>query len=91
MEDGHQFALNAYRRPIGGGLTGNMVAPPRLQFEGRWRGPDLVMSDEGSFAHAFNPDGTVIANAPVWHPQSDVQPITFTETHWWLTGGACPK
>jgi hypothetical protein len=90
MPDGHEFALRVWRRPIGGGLIGGAVAPPRLQFEGRWQGPDLVMSDEGGFAHAFHPDGTVITNAPVWHPKTDAQPITFTETHCWLTGGACP-
>jgi hypothetical protein len=91
MEDGHEFALRLYRRPPGGGIVGAMIAPPRLQFEGRWQGPDLVMSDGGGFAHAFHPDGSVIAKAPVWHPDVDAVPITFHETHWWLTGGACPK
>jgi hypothetical protein len=89
MEDGHEFAVRVFRRPPGAGFVGNKVAPPRLNFEGRWQGPDLVMSDGGSFAHAFGPDGSVI-EAPKWHPNTGAVPITFHETHWWLSGPACP-
>jgi len=92
MEDGHEFALRLYRRPPFGGVAGGMVAPPRLTFEGRWQGPDLVMSDLGGFAHAFRPDGSVITTAPVWHPETNVVPITFHETSgFWLTAPACPR
>jgi hypothetical protein len=58
MPDGHAFGLEAFRRPVSLG-TGGSVAPPRLHFSGHWQGPDLVMTDQGSLAHAFKPDGTL--------------------------------
>ena len=71
--------------------TASMVAPPRLEFEGRWQGPNLVMTDKGGFAHAFNPDGTLNEAAKTWHPRTGEVPITLTERYWGLvTGPPCP-
>jgi hypothetical protein len=43
-----------------------------LSFRGVWKNPDLILSDEGSFIRAFNPDGTWTpgdhANRPAGQP-----------------------
>ena len=91
MEDGHPFGLRLFRRRPAIS-TSSMIAPPRLQFTGRWQGPDLVMDDEGSFAHAFTPDGSVITTGAKWHPRTSTVPITFHERSWGLvTAPPCPS
>jgi hypothetical protein len=90
MEDGHPFNLDIFRRRASLGTSG-MVAPPRLQFEGRWQGPNLVMTDKGGFAHAFNPDGTLNEKGGTWHSRSGAVPITFTEQNWGaISAPRCP-
>jgi hypothetical protein len=86
------FSLEVWRRKALGRITGpTTVAPPRLHFDGRWDGPNLVMDDTGSFSHAFKPDGTLNENAGTWHPKMGAVPITFTETHWgFISAPPCP-
>src|SRR5947209_15994060 len=50
MAEGHDFNLRVFRRPRFAVSTSQMVAPPRSQFAGHWRGADLVMNDNGSFS-----------------------------------------
>jgi hypothetical protein len=85
------FSLEVWRRRAFGNLTSNTtVGPPEVHFDGRWEGPNLVMTDTGGFAHAFNPDGTVNEKAPHWHPKTAAVPVTFTETGFWLLPPKCP-
>jgi hypothetical protein len=32
---------------------------PKLQLFGKWDNPNLVMDDQGSLSHAFEPDGSL--------------------------------
>jgi hypothetical protein len=85
MADGQAFGLRVFRRVAFGDFTGRgPIDNPRLQFSGHWQGPDLVMDDGGSFAHAFAPDGTLLAKAAIWHPHTSAVRITFTERYWGL-------
>jgi hypothetical protein len=59
--------------------------PPKLDFAGRWVGPNLVMDDKGSTAAAFLSDGTPNPRPGARGPK---QPVTFVETSWWL-GSPC--
>jgi len=59
--------------------------PPKLDFAGRWVGPNLVMDDKGSTVSAFLADGTLNPHPGARGPK---QPITFVETSWWL-GSPC--
>ncbi len=84
--DGHTFALSLHeRRAWWTGTDGN----PRLSFSGRWVGPNLVMSDDASIAHAFLPDGSLSSDTGSWHPTTGALPITLTETRWWPGGADC--
>lgn len=84
MDEGHEFNMRVFRRSRLSLSTNSTVAPPRLQFAGHWRGSDLVMDDQGSFSHAFNPDGTLNPDAPNWHPKTGDVSVTFTEQYWGL-------
>ena len=86
--DGHAFRLSAYHRPIS---WFNNDRRPRLSFSGQWVGPNLVMSDDGSIAHAFLPNGTLSADTSTWHPKTGALPITLTETTSWFGGADCAK
>ena len=86
--DGHAFRLSAYHRPIS---WFNNDRRPRLSFSGQWVGPNLVMSDDGSIAHAFLPNGTLSADTSTWHPKTGALPITLTETSSWFGGADCAK
>jgi hypothetical protein len=88
MPDGHEFGMNIFRRLAFN--LGGPIGPPRLEFKGRWQGPNLVMDDKGGFLHAFNPDGSVNMNSHNWHNNAGAVPITFTETPFSLTPPACP-
>jgi hypothetical protein len=86
--DGHAFSFSAYNRPIS---WFNNDRRPRLSFSGQWVGPNLVMSDNGSIAHAFLPDGTLSADTSSWHPKAGAFPLTLTETSLWSGGANCAK
>lgn len=90
MDEGHAFYLQAFRRPRFALSTNSMVAPPRLQFAGHWRGADLVMDDQGSFRDAFNADGALNPNARAVPLPTSAIPITFTEHYWgFVSSPAC--
>jgi hypothetical protein len=59
--------------------------PPKLDFTGRWAGPNLVLDDKGTVERAFRPDGSLNPKPGAPGPK---QPITFVETHWWF-GSPC--
>jgi hypothetical protein len=84
MDEGHAFNLRVFRRPRFALSINSVVAPPRLQFAGRWRGADLVMDDQGSFNRAFNPDGTLNPNPGDRYSETRGIPITFSEHFWGL-------
>lgn len=84
MEDGHEFNLRLFRRVRLALSTNSMVADPRLQLSGHWRGPSLVMDDEGSFARKFNSDGTLNSERESGPKAATAVPITFNEEHWGL-------
>jgi hypothetical protein len=86
--DGHAFRFTAYNQPI---LWFNNDRRPQLSFSGQWVGPNLVMSDDGSIAHAFLPDGTLSTDKSSWHPKTGALPVTLTETSLWSGGADCAK
>ena len=88
--DGHDFHLSAYHRPLFWSFSDAKTWLPKLSLRGRWVGPNLVMSDEGSFAHAFLPDGSLNTIPPNWYPKVNGVPITLTETGW-TWGYRCPQ
>jgi len=55
--DGHSFQISAYHRPFAWQYR-REDRRPALSFTGKWVGPNLDMSDDGSIARAFQPDGT---------------------------------
>ncbi|SDT44929.1 hypothetical protein [Bradyrhizobium canariense] len=87
--DRHAFRLRAYYRPVFWNFTGQIEQPPRLTFAGRWSGPDLTMTDEGSFDRAFAPDGSLNLHPSGRRVAGGVVPVTFTESAWWF-GPSCP-
>jgi hypothetical protein len=91
--DGRDFHLSAYHRPVGWQFSGSQNWQPRLSLSGRWVGPDLVMNDQGSLAHAFLPDGTLNTKATSWYSKTDPGiAVTLTERAWWWGGNVdCPK
>jgi len=56
--NGKGMSLKLYRRLWYYGLVGQSDHRPRLEFDGRWQNPDLVMDDGGSLSQAFLPDAT---------------------------------
>jgi len=51
---------------------------PRLELNGRWQNPNLVMDDHSSIARAFQPDGTVYHGSGANRPYlTEIVPITF--------------
>ncbi len=86
--DGHMFSFSAHRRPPFASTIADHR--PRLNFSGRWDGPNLQMNDEGSITAAFLADGSVSSAAAGSRSKQDAVPITFTETTWWI-GGSCDK
>jgi hypothetical protein len=87
--DGQMFHISAHHQPILWQFTRDWR--PWLSFSGRWVGPDLVMSDDASIAHAFQPDGALKPDDGRWHPKTGALPITLTEAGWWPGGANCPK
>jgi len=86
--DGHAFHLSAYHRPAFATLTGDRR--PRLEFTGKWAGPNLQMNDEGTITQAFLADGSLSSKPSGAQAKENAVPITFTETTWWV-GGTCTK
>jgi hypothetical protein len=73
--DGEAISLYTYYWPLWyGGFTSDHA--PRLEFQGNWRNPNLVMNDRGSIAKAFQPDGTVYHSGGRMSVP-EVVPITF--------------
>jgi hypothetical protein len=87
--DGHTFHISANHRPVFWQFKQDWR--PWLSFSGQWVGPNLVMSDDASITHAFQPDGTLKPDDGRWHPKTGALPITLTETHWSLGGIDCPR
>ena len=89
--DDQPFHFRVWRRPPGGGVTADLVGPPRLEFAGRWQGPNLVMDDQGSVGRAFNPDATLNPRALRWETRAQAVAVTFAEQNWGLISPpACP-
>jgi hypothetical protein len=88
--DGHTFGFSAYDRPAFWQFSGGHADwRPDLKFSGRWAGPDLVMSDDGTVSRAFLPDGQ-LNRGPLPRTKAPALPVTFHEMNWWLAGRSCP-
>ncbi len=75
--DDKPFTLYAYRRRVGS----TQHLPPKLDFVGRWVGPNLVMQDKGTTAAAFLVDGSLSPRPGAAGP---ARPVTFVEKRWWF-------
>jgi hypothetical protein len=88
--DGRKFSLTARHEQMWRSFT---AAPrqPSLSFTGQWVGPNLVMTDNASIAHAFLPDGSLDTRAKDgWYKKTSTPlPVTFFETTWWWGRPAC--
>jgi hypothetical protein len=42
---------------------------PRINLSGRWNNPDLVMDDQGTLSHAFEPDGSLYKGSMKGRPE----------------------
>lgn len=69
------------------GIVASGPPPPRLDFTGRFEGPDLVMDDRGTLATAFLADGSL---NPRPGPRQAARGIAFRERYW-LIGNPCGK
>ncbi len=76
------FTLYLYKRSVGSSLHN----PPKLRFDGRWVGPNLVMEDKGTVSASFRVDGSLNPHSAGPGP---TQQITFAEHQWWY-GHPCP-
>jgi hypothetical protein len=75
--DGEEIGLYVHRRSYSG--ISPQAAPPKLEFRGHCRNPNLVMDDRGTIAKAFLPDGNVETDRN--HNNNnfpEVVPITFS-------------
>ena len=53
---------------------------PKLQLFGKWDNPNLVMDDQGSLSHAFEPDGSLYTGNFKNRPNSrETVPVTLRE------------
>ena len=88
--NGTRMRLELYRRPWYWSLAGDWDRRPRLELQGRWENPDLVMNDGGSFAAAFLPDGRVY-DGPARNQPKPGAPIAvvFHEVPWSVMRPAC--
>ncbi len=85
--NGKAMRLEFYRRPWYWRWAGTWDRRPRLDLNGRWQNPDLVMDDGGTLSQAFRADGTLYQGPPNPRPAARVKlPIVFHETGWlgWL-------
>jgi hypothetical protein len=76
--DNKPFTLYAYRRNAGS----TQHLPPKLDFVGRWVGPNLVMEDQGTIASAFLADGSLNPRSVGHGP---ARAVTFVESRWWFS------
>ncbi len=75
--DGQPMHLYMYRRSWLSGSF-NTERRPRLELQGRWRNPDLVMDDRGSLSRAFLPDGRLYLGPPSRQPAArETLPVTL--------------
>jgi hypothetical protein len=58
-------------------LATNRGTRLRFQIDGAWEGPELVTTDKGSLARAFNPDATLYTADPNKRPPAG-QPLSLT-------------
>ena len=72
------FTLYVYRRHA----ASTQHFPPKLDFVGRWVGPDLVMQDKGTTASAFLPGGSLNPQPGAPGPS---RAVTFVERRWWVS------
>ena len=79
--DDKPFSLYTYQRHA----ASSEHLPPRLDFAGRWVGPNLVMEDKGTTTSAFLVDGSL---NPRPRTPGPIRAITFVETRWWF-GNPC--
>jgi hypothetical protein len=77
--DNKPFTLYAYRR----NALSTQHLPPKLDFAGRWVGPNLVMEDKGTMASAFLVDGSL--NPRPAGPGTTRAAVTFVENRWWFS------
>jgi len=85
--DGEKMYIKVYHRPIGG-FSGERR--PRIELLGHWKGPNLVMNDDGSISRSFQPDGSVyLGNDPNRPYRLEVIPITLTEGSYSEFESAC--
>lgn len=78
--DGHAFRLAAYNRPPVWTTASHSQWRPSLTFAGRWVGPNLVMTDNGSLSRAFLPDGRLNRASTDSTPATATASVTFAET-----------
>jgi hypothetical protein len=65
-------------------------ARPRIEFEGQWQNPNLVMNDDGSISRSFQPDGSVYLGHDPNHPyKQEVITVTFTQSSYSDFKSAC--
>ncbi len=74
--NGEEIGLYVHRRSYSG--VSLQAAPPRLEFQGHWRNPNLVVDDQGTIAKAFLPDGSVGPGNRTHSNVPEVVPITFS-------------
>lgn len=78
--EGKHLSLAVYRRPWYWSFVGPGNERPRLQFEGTWHNPNLVMQDRGSLERAFQADGSLRTGPiPSVRPGEAGVPITLHE------------
>jgi len=75
--NGRPMHLYLVNRPFGATFrTDHAAWRPRLNLFGQFVGPDLVLSDRGAFADAFNADGSLNRSA-AGYPRPDLGSVTF--------------
>jgi hypothetical protein len=73
--DGEPVRFYMYHRPWNATFVTDRR--PRLELQGNWRNPHLVMTDKGSISRAFQPDGTVYRGNGANRPYA-TEPIPIT-------------
>ncbi len=84
--DGQAISIDLYHRPA---LTWNFNPErrPRIDLHGRWRNPNLVLDDHGSFSRAFLKDGSI--NLGALPAARETVPITISPGSWSEFEQAC--
>jgi len=87
--DGHSLQIYAYHKPFAWRYR-REDRRPSLSFSGKWVGPNLALSDDGSIAREFQKDGNLKSYRDSLQPSTGVVPLVLTEASWWATAGGCP-